>query len=371
VQKLIISALAGVAAIAALSTGAHADTVRATSGFGPSHFFAKDVYPALFKELEVLTDGRWTGQDTPSGLVSASEMNTALRDGVSELGAVILPYFAAEYPESLLPAELSIVGTDHRAISSAATEYIVSCPECLAEFSRNGQVYLGSDTTAIYQFLSRVPMRSVADVKGVRIRTGGPVFARFVEQIGGVPVQMPISEIFESMSQGTLDATFSSTPDLKNFRLNEVAKYVVDVDFGVFNAGAIMNASKTLWDRMTPEDRGALVRASQDALALSLELWGSQDGAAREESAAAGVEFIPADTTIEAAKADFTKAHLAAAAGILTERGVTDAEAKVQRYLALVDKWQGLIGPDTTTEQLGDMRYEQIWSKVDFSSYGS
>jgi TRAP-type C4-dicarboxylate transport system substrate-binding protein len=370
-HKLSMKMLATAAAVVALSAIANAETIRATSGFGPSHFFATDVYPALFKKLEELTAGRWTGQDTPSGLVSAAEMNTGLRDGVTELGAVILPYFAAEYPESLLPAELSIVGTDHRAISSAVTEYIVTCAECLAEFKRGGQVYLGTDTTAIYQFLSRVPMRSTADAKGVRIRTGGPVFARFVEQIGGVPVQMPISEIFESMSQGTLDATFSSTPDLKNFRLSEVAKHVVEVNFGVFNSGAIMNASQTLWQRMSVADREALVRASQQAYALSLELWGSQAEAARNESAAAGVEFIPADASFEAAKKEFTKAHLDGAAAILTERGVKDAEAKVARYLALVEKWHGLIGPDMTTEKLGELRYDEIFSKLDFSAFGS
>lgn len=370
-QHFLIRALAGAAALAALSSAASADTIRATSGFGPSHFFATDVYPTLFKKLEELTDGRWTGQDTPSGLVSAAEMNTALRDGVSELGAVILPYFAADYPESLLPAELSIIGTNPRAISSAVTEYIVTCEECLAEFARGGQVYLGTDTTAVYQFLSRVPMRNADQVKGVRIRTGGPVFARFVEQIGGVPVQMPISEIFESMSQGTLDATFSSSPDLKNFRLNEVAKYVIDVNFGVFNSGAIMNASQTLWQRMSVEDREALVKASQYAYARSLELWHSQDEVARKESAEAGVEFIAADESIEAAKRAFTEQHLEGAGAILEARGIKNASDKVARYLALVEKWHGLVGEDMSTEEFGELRYREIWSKLDFSTFGS
>lgn len=358
------------AALAAAPFVAQADTIRATSGFGPSHVLATSVYPELFKRLEEFTDGRWTGQDTSGGLLAPNEMNAGLRDGVSELGALLLPYFAADYPESTLPAELSMLGTNNMAISSAVTEYVATCAECQAEFAANGQVYLGSDTTPTYNFLSTKALRTTDDMHGVRIRTAGSVFTRFVEALGAEPVQMSSSELFEGLSSGVIDATYSSVSELKNAQLYDVVKYVTMIDLGVFNAAAITNASQILWFRMTPEDRDALVHAAQLAQALGVKSWLDAGAEAEKVGAERGIEFITPDESLLAMARDFNQSHLASVAATLESRGIKNAEEKVSRYIALVDKWHGLVTAETTAEELGELRYQEIWSKVDFSSYG-
>jgi TRAP-type transport system periplasmic protein len=369
-QGYVTKLLAGAAAAAGLAGAAGADTIRATSGFGPAHVLATDAYPLIFQKLEEFTDGAWTGQDTPSGLVAPNEMNAALRDGVSELGAVVLPYFAADFPESMLPSELSIFGTNNLAISSAVTEYIVTCPECLEEFSRAGQVYLGSDSTTPYNFLSTTPMQSVGEVQGKRIRTGSPVYSNFVESIGGVPVQMAANELFEGLSQGVLDATFSSTSELINARLVDVVTHVTDLELGVFNSAAVNNASALLWQRMEPEARAALARAAQYGISDALFAWQETTERAREEGEAAGIAFVEPDASLTDAAASFREKHRDAAVGILEGRGVTDAAEKVARYQELVDKWHGLVEGVTNPEELAELRYREIWSDVDFAAYG-
>lgn len=366
------STFAAAAAVAILSTTAtlHADEIRATSSFGPKHVLATDGYPALFAKLSELTDGRWTGNDTPSGLLAPNEMNTGLRDGVSEMGPIILPYFAADYPESGLVGELSILGTDNRAISSAVTEYLATCDECIAEFAANGQVFLGSDATTNYQFLSTKPIRTVDDMAGVRIRTAGSVFTRFVEFLGGEPVQMPSSELFEGLSSGVIDATYSSTADLQNAQLFDVVKTVTLIDQGVFNAAAMTNASQMLWGRMSVEDRQALAHASQYAQTIGVQSWITKSESAIETGKAQGIEFIIPDQALVDKAAEFRAMHLAGVAGTLTERGVTDAEAKIARYRELLTKWEGLVADVNTPEELAELRYQEIWSKVDYATYG-
>jgi TRAP-type C4-dicarboxylate transport system substrate-binding protein len=368
--KHLSTFLAGTAAVALIAGFAQADTIRATSGFGPSHVLATDAYPKLFEKLGEFTDGRWDGQDTSSGLVAPNEMNTGLRDGVTELGALLLPYFVADYPESGLVTELSNLGSDNRAVSSAVTEYIVTCAECQAEFASNGQVYLGSDATPNYNFLSTTPIRTVADVQGVRIRTGSPLFTSFVESLGGVPVQMPASELFEGLSQGVLDATFSSTPELVNARLADVVTSVTEIEEGLFNGAAVTNASALLWQRMTPEDRAALAHAAQYAIADVLIGWQDTVEEAREAADAQGIEYIEPDASLVEARDAFNEKHLAEAAAILESRGVTDAQGKIDRYAALVEKWEGLIKGVESADDLAELRYQEIFSKLDYNTFG-
>jgi len=366
----ILSIFAGASLALVAATTTQADTIRATSGFGPSHVLATDVYPKLFEKLSEFTAGRWNGEDTSSGLVAPNEMNAGLRDGITELGAMILPYFAADYPESTLPMELAVLGKDPRAISAAVTEYIVNCADCLAEFTENGQVYLGTDSTTPYNFLSTKPIRTAADVNGMRIRSGGPIFARIIESLGGVAVQMPASEQFEGLSQGTLDATYASTPDLINVRLVDVVKYVTNIETGVFNGAAVVNASALLWTRMSDEDRTALVKAAQYGLAADSGAWQRNAAKGVEEGTAKGIEFITPDETLQAAIDGFIENHMATVADTLSGRGVKDAAAKVAQYKALVDKWEGLVAGVSSEDEIAELRYNEIWANVDVASYG-
>ena len=109
--------------------------------------------------------------------------------------------------------------------------------------------------------------------EGIRIRTAGSVFTRFVESLGAEPVQMPSSELFEGLSSGVINATYSSVADLKNAQLYDVVKAVTLIDQGVFNAAAMTNASSILWTRMSAEDRAALAHAAQYAQTIGVQSW--------------------------------------------------------------------------------------------------
>ncbi|MDO5620337.1 MAG: C4-dicarboxylate TRAP transporter substrate-binding protein [Paracoccus sp. (in: a-proteobacteria)] len=350
-----------------MAGGAWADTIRATSGFGPAHVLATDIYPEINARLSEFTGGAWDLNDTPSGLVAPNEMSAGLRDGVTEMGTLLLPYFPADYPEAALPAELAFLGSSNAVSSSAVTEYVATCTECQAEFARNGQVYLGSDATPVYNLLTTKPIRSAADMRGTRIRTGAPLYAAFVEKMGGVAVQMPSSELFESLSQGVIDGTFSGTHEIIANRLGDVVKYVTEVEQGMFNSSAPGGVSAMLWDRMSAEDRQALARATQYGIAKGLAAFMRDAEAARE---VAGLEFIPADETLKTAQEQFNAEYLANVAATLESRGVTDAQAKVDRYKALIEKWEGLIQPGMTPEQIGQLRYDEIFAKLDLATYG-
>lgn len=362
-----IAATVFACSVSALAISAQADTIRATSAFGPNHAAAKDVYPAIFKKLEELTDGRWTGQDTPSGLVAPNEMSTALRDGVTEFGSLLMPYFIAEYPDSALPSELSMLGSSAEVVSAAVTEYIVTCEPCQAEFTRNGQVYLGSDATPLYQLLSTKAVKSLADMQGLKVRSGSPFYAGFAEAVGAVPVQMPSSELFESLSQGVIDGTFSSPHEIIANRLGDVIGYVTEINEGVFNGAALPTTSKLLWDRMDEADRHALATAAQYGVTAGMAGFARQIAEVKEQKL---VEFIEPDQDLIEARDSYNESRLADAAKIMEERGVTDAQAKIDRYKALIEKWEGLVTPDMSSDDYAELREKEIWSQIDFNTYG-
>lgn len=364
-SKFTVLAFASATALGC--TAASADTIRATSGFGPAHPIAVSIYPEINTRLQEFTNGAWDLRDTPAGLVAPHEMSTGLRDGVTEFGALLMPYFPAEFPEAALPSELSILGRDNLVVSTAVTEYVATCAECQAEFAANSQVYLGSDATPPYNLLTTVPVRTADDLTGLRIRTGAPLYAGFVDALGGEAAQIPSSELFESLSQGVIAGTLSANHEIIAQRLGDIVTYVTEIEEGIFNGAASATASRLLWDRMNPDERAALARASQHGLVVGAYGFNADAEAARE---VAGIEFIPMDETLAAAKEAYNAAYLARVPEILASRGVTDAQAKIDRYIALVEKWEGLITEGMTAEELAELRYGEIFGKLDLGSYG-
>ena len=75
----------------------------------------------------------------------------------------------------------------------------------------------------------REPFKSLADLKGRKIRTAGPVETEFTRAIGIVPVTVPPSEIYTGLQQGLIDGNWvADAPHFFN-KGYEVTKYIYDV----------------------------------------------------------------------------------------------------------------------------------------------
>ena len=81
----------------------------------------------------------------------------------------------------------------------------------------------GGNTGAQMGGWFRQPLKSVADMKGLKFRIGG--FAgKVIERIGGVPQNIPASEIYQALEKGTIDAAEWVGPyDDEKLGLNKIA----------------------------------------------------------------------------------------------------------------------------------------------------
>lgn len=352
-----------------LATSAVAQTeLRTSSAFGPNHVNAEG-YKVFLEKLKVFTNGAYTGRDFPSGLVSPSEMVSGLQNGMVDVGSVLMPYFPAEFVEANLPAELAMVGNNGIAASAASLEYIVTCKECLAEFTRLGEVDLAGSATPAYQLLSVVPIRDVEDLKGLRVRTGGPAFTRWAEELGAVPVQLPAPEIFEAMSQGVVQAHYNTPQDLKSYNLFDVVKDITLINLGTFNGVSPFSMRLELWQSLSPEQRRAFVEAAQYGAAAVLFRYQEESTKALEKARADGIEIIEPSDALMTANQAFVKKEIAGLPARLEQKGIQGAEGKVQRFRDLLEKWQKLVQDVNSEEAYVDLLMKEIWDKVDLSSY--
>jgi TRAP-type C4-dicarboxylate transport system substrate-binding protein len=95
------------------------------------------------------------------------------------------------------------------------------------------------------------PVKTLADLKGMKIRSPGGMQTAYIKALGAEPVFMPVGDVYMAMDTGTLDGLVTCPPLVLAFKLHEVAKYGVKATFGCVSEGVIMN--KKTWDKTPPD----------------------------------------------------------------------------------------------------------------------
>lgn len=71
-----------------------------------------------------------------------------------------------------------------------------------------------------------------ADYKGLKLAGGGKIKGEMITAIGAAPVNIKISELYQSLSRHTVDGAMTYYTALPVFKLNEVGKHYLDVPLG-------------------------------------------------------------------------------------------------------------------------------------------
>jgi len=370
-------ALAGTMTAAIMSSAAvmaQDRMLRVAPAAPPAHPANGVLYTNLIEYLPEESDGRLGGTMIGPEVVNLSQMKDALQSQVVEVGNLLPLYFPADLPNMALAGELSLVGTNSQAMAAAMTEYMVNCEPCQQELRDFGVVFLGAGASDVYEILSTEPVRTAEDLAGLRLRSGGSPWGRFAEHFGAVPTQMSVFDQFEGISQGVIDGTMASIADLVSFRLVEVVDYVTLVPLGTYHATSNFTVAAATWDSLSVEDRAALARAANRANADFTDRWGREMPAEAEAAALeAGIEIIEADPSLVEAIEAFVQDDIVTAGQLSQDNfGIADAPERVQTFLDLVEKWEAIAEEvDNDPEAMAERVYEEVWSQVDFSTYGT
>ena len=102
-----------------------------------------------------------------------------------------------------------------------------------------------------YIWTAKKPIKTPADMKGMKLRVGGEVEAKAVKALGGSPVFMPSAELYEALHRGTIDGVICYPGTIAGRKLEEVIKYAIKVPVGAY--GYSLWVKKDTWDKL-PED---------------------------------------------------------------------------------------------------------------------
>ena len=290
-RHAVLAALAAAVVIAAPS--ARAQTVLTMSSWvPPTHSLTKDL-AAWGQAVEKATEGRVKFQMLPKHPSAPPGTFDAVRDGLVDVSFVTASYTPARHPLPLM-AELPGAGATAEINSIAFSRIHWKYFQPANEYK--GVKLLGVFTHGPGQmFLVKKPVTSVADLAGLKIRTGGGISEASAKLLGASPFVKPAPESYELLSSGVADGTFFPSESIVSFKLDKVVKYATFFPGGFYSSafGFFMNEDK--WNKLSKQDQDAIWSVSGEHLAqLAGKSWDAADRGGLEAMKAAGVQIIDA-----------------------------------------------------------------------------
>jgi TRAP-type C4-dicarboxylate transport system substrate-binding protein len=95
------------------------------------------------------------------------------------------------------------------------------------------------------------PIRTPADMKGLRIRQPSAVASHIIEATGAAPVGMPASDTYTSLQRGVIDGLSFTWQPIQAFRLDELINTHTNIPF--YNSTFVISMNKEKYNRL-PDD---------------------------------------------------------------------------------------------------------------------
>ena len=144
------------------------------------------------------------------------------------------------------------------------------------------------------QLMTKAPVRSVADLKGMKIRVpNNDISVKMFNNLGGASTPMALSEVYTSLQQGVVDGVENPLTTLYNNAFQEVCKYVTITNHQMTFSNFIVGAD--FWATLPEEYQQAVLDAGVEAALFNNEAYGVVSQQMESALKDAGCEIITLD----------------------------------------------------------------------------
>jgi tripartite ATP-independent transporter DctP family solute receptor len=138
---------------------------------------------------------------------------------------------------------------------------------------------------------TKKPIKSIADLKGLKVRVmGNPMFVDMMNALGGNGVAMGYDQVFSALQTGVVDGAENNPPSFVFDNHYQVAKYYTLTEHLI--VPEILVLSRRTWDALSAEDRELVRKLAREAQAEERGLWTAYEKQAVDKAKAAGIEII-------------------------------------------------------------------------------
>ena len=183
-----------------------------------------------------------------------------LESGLGDLGIVPIVFYPDKLPLYQVTYQTPFSSKDPQVITDAINHVVEKFPEFQRQWDKFNQLTLMTSAAAAnYAIWTKREVKSLAELKGVKIGVGGPNLP-WIRSTGAIGVLSTADTIYNSLQTGVYDGIVMWQQIVGALKFCELAPYHLDAGLGgvaIFS----FNANKASWAKFPDEVKGAITQA--------------------------------------------------------------------------------------------------------------
>ncbi len=225
-----------------------------------------------------------------STLGSGKDTAEQVKIGAIEMARVSTSEFHGIIPETLVPSfPFLFRDADH----FRSTMYGPIGDEILAAFEKYGYIGLCMYEGGTRSVYGRKPIKSIADMKGMKLRVQpSDLWIAVAAAMGATPTPIPFAEVYTALKTGLVDAAENSFPSYDAMKHFEAAPIYSETEHVM--APDVVVFSKKIWDTLGKDEQAIIRKAAKDSVPFFTKAWIEREQTARKAVIAAGSTIVEA-----------------------------------------------------------------------------
>jgi TRAP-type C4-dicarboxylate transport system substrate-binding protein len=267
ILRTVLSVLS-VASAAILPMAAHAQQpiVIKYSSYHPATiwFTSKGINPWI-AEVEKVTQGRVKIETLPKTVGTPAGAFDVTRDGLADMAIVITGYTPGRFPLAEM-GELPF-GGDDASTMSPAFDRVYRKHFAKADEFKGVEILSIFTISPGHIFTAKRPVKTMDDIKGLKLRSPGATASRALTLMGAVPILKSFTEAQELLSTGAIDGSLLLKETVLSGNALGLLHHGTIIPGGVFNAVLAIAVNADKWKSIPEADRKAIMSISGEKFA--------------------------------------------------------------------------------------------------------
>ncbi len=224
------------------------------------------------KELEKRSGGKVKITYFPGGtLTPAAQTYDNVVKGIADIGESCFAYTRGKFPmmETIdLPLGYKTGVAATQLINDFYAKYQPK------ELSDVKVLWLHAHGPGI--LLSKKPVKTMADMKGMKIRATG-LAAKVVQALGAAPVGTTMPETYDALRTGVADGAMAPVEAAQGWKWGEVVKYITQNFDSAYTTGMFVVMNKSKWNSLPDDVKKVFEDVSKEYAAKQGKVWDDID----------------------------------------------------------------------------------------------
>lgn len=268
-KRLLLSCALVAGIVSATAAQAEVITLKLSHFLPSAHPSQKDFLEPWAAELEKRTNGKVKVEIYPAGSAfgHVAKQFDQVRAGVVDIAHGLTGFPRGRLPRTLVTDLPFLVKTSDAASRTLWDLY----PTYLA------QEYKGMKMLAMHAHNAGLihtrdkQVKTMEDLKGLRIRTPSLAISNMLKAMGATPVGLPPTQVYENLSKGVIDGNVFPYEAVNSFKLYEVLGYHLDAKAYTTSFYFAMNQKK--FDSLPADVQKVIEEISGDTLVAKFGPW--------------------------------------------------------------------------------------------------